>query len=227
MTATIKKRSFRGERGNVLFMILLAIVVLGALTMAISQNSTEQSDVIPRQTQDDQINRMLTYASALGSALQQMVVSGENPLTLYSSLSLLKPGDAGFETSPNNLKIYHPLGGGITYQSASSPDTNAIATNFNINAGSIITGVGATNTIGDIVFVATVSSAAYCARINQILYNSAAVPTMNSATFTSLFTNNTTVTVNGGNCASCVNMKQYCVTNGSGAWGFYAALLPG
>jgi hypothetical protein len=183
--------------------------------------------MLSRQTQDDQINRMVTYTSTLGAALQQMIVNGEDPSTLYSSLSLKKPGDAGFETAPNNFKIYHPLGGGITYQSASAPDANAVATNYSINAGAIITGVGATDAaIGDIVFTANVSNATYCARINQVLLNSSTVPTMDGATFTNLF-GGTTVTITGGNCASCVNTARLCVSNGTNAWGFYSALFPG
>ncbi len=214
-------------RGNVLFMVLIAIAVLAMLTLAISQSSTEQSSILPQQTIDDQINRTITYASALGGAVQQMAVNGENPATLYSSLSLLKPGDANFETAPNNFKIYHPLGGGITYITASSPDPNAVATSFSINPGAIITGVGATDAvIGDIVFTAKISAANYCAETNKILNGSTTVPTMDSATFTSLF-GGTTVTVTSGLCAACVNKARLCVTDGSSHWGFYAALFPG
>lgn len=216
------------QRGNVLFLILMAIAVLAMMTMVIEQESTEQSNVLPQQTMDDQINRMLNYTSTLAGALNQMVVNGENPSTLYSSLSLLKPGDAGFETAPNNLKIFHPLGGGITYMAASDNSANPLATSYNIDKTAIITGVGPTDvTVGDIVFTAKIATAAYCARINQNLTGSTTVPTMSGATWTSLFTTGSTVTINAGNCASCVNVPQLCVTNGSGAWGFYAALFPG
>lgn len=226
------KTARTGEQGNILFMILLAIVLLGLITAVITQNSTEQSGVLSRQTEDDQINRMITYTSTLTAALQQMVVNGEDPTAIYSNLSLLKPGDVNFETGPSptyhRFEIFHPLGGGVTYQSASSPDPNAVATNYQINTGAIITGVGATDaTIGDIVFTANVSSATYCSRINQILSNSATVPVMDSATFTSLF-GAATVTINAGNCVSCVNVPRLCVSNtGATAWGFYSALLPG
>jgi hypothetical protein len=223
------KTARTGERGNILLMILLAIVLLGLLTAVLTQNSTEQSSVLSRQTQDDQINRMITYAGTLSAALQQMTINGEDPFALYSTLSLLKPGDAGFETAPNNLKIFHPLGGGITYQSASSPDPNAVAAGYNINASSVITGVGDTTNNpgkGDVIFTANIASASYCARINQILTNSSTVPVMDSATFTSLF-GGATVTVTAGNCASCVNAARLCVSNtGATAWGFYSALFP-
>jgi hypothetical protein len=225
-----------GERGNVLFIILLTIMLLGMLTYAISQSSTQQSNAIPQQTVDNQINQMIAYASALGGALQQMALNGENPNTLYSTVDVLPPAsDPNYDTPPNSLKIYHPLGGGITYQSQSAP-TDAIATNFNINPASIITGIGCTSgagcivtsvpTAGHIIFTAELSDAAYCARTNNILHGSSTVPTMDATAFTGLFTNGSTVTINAGNCASCVNVARLCVTDGSGHYGFYADLFP-
>jgi hypothetical protein len=222
-------RGNSGERGNILFMILAAILILGMLTMAVSRQTTQQASILPHQTRDDQINRMLTHASTLATALQKMMINGEDAATLYTNLSLLKQGDAGFETSPNNLKIYHPLGGGVEYLSASAPDAEAVATDYKILPGAIVTGVGATDAVvGDILFAATIASEDYCERINQVLTGSATVPAMDSDVFTDLFTDGTAVTLDGTNCASCVNAARLCVTNGaSDEWGFYAALFPG
>ncbi len=203
------------------------------LTMVVAQYSTQQSDSLSNQIRDDQISRMLSQVGVLDGALHQMVVNGEDAAALYTNLSQLKPGDAGFETAPNNFKIYHPLGGGISYMSSSTTDaTAAVATNFNINAASIITGVGATDAVtGDLVFTAKISSASYCQRINQTINGPAGVPpVMATATFDPLFNNppTTTVTVSNANCASCVNMPRLCVSNGGAtAWGFYASLFPG
>ena len=224
-------------RGNALLLVLMAIVALALLSMAISQTSSEQSSVLPRQSQDDQINRMLTYASVLGGALQQMVINGEDQNTLYSSLSLLQPGQAGFETSPNNLKLFHPLGGGITYMSATSPDPTAVGTGFNINPNAIITGVGCSSgtgcivstvpATGHIVFGALISTAGYCQRINQIITSSTTVPVMTSGDFTTLFTTSTAVTIGGDCTPSCANTPRLCVSNtGATQWGFYSDLFP-
>lgn len=216
------------ERGNVLFLILAAIALFAALSVAITRSSQQSAPDFSKEIRDSQIQGMLDYASALQVALQQMVANGEAPEDLYTDLSLLKPGDATFEDSPTMLKIYHPLGGGITPLDASASDSNAIATDYDINAGSIITGVGATDaTIGDIVFTAHISSESYCARINSLLLSSSTVPVLATATFNQLF-GGTTTTVNAGNCASCVNKARLCVSNTANtAWGFYEALFPG
>jgi len=228
------------EQGNALFLVLIAIVILAALTYAISQSSQQQSGVLPQQTSANEINQLITYASALGGALQQMAMNGENASALYNNLSLLQPGQATFETPPSNLKIYHPLGGGITYQSQSSPATTAVATNYNINPNAIITGVGcssgagcivttAPNT-GHIVFGATISSVSYCEQINHILNGTPLTtvpPVMTTADFTTLFTTTTAVTIGADCTPSCANIPRLCVSNtGATAWGFYADLFP-
>jgi len=230
------------ERGNVLLLILVTIVILGLLTMAVEQDSKQQSGVLTQQTSTDQINRMLTYVSTLGGALQQMATNGEDSTVLYNNLSLTQPGQAGFESGQHNFEIFHPLGGGITPMSASSPDTTAVATNYNINPNAIITGVGcnsgagcivttAPNT-GHIVFSATISALSYCQQTNNILNGTSltATPPTMGAGFTTLFPSSppvtTAVTVNSGNCASCVNVARLCVTDGSGHYGFYADLFP-
>jgi len=193
------------ERGNVLFYILLVIFVLGLLTYYISQTSTQQSGAVSNQTENNQINQMITYASGLGGALQQMITNGENPNTLYSTIDALPPStDAGYNTPPSNLKIYHPLGGGITYESQSAPNL-AVATNYNINTNAIISGVGCSAAsgvgcivsivaaTGHIVFGATISSAAYCEQINYIigpvsgLTAKTVPPVMTDADFSKLF----------------------------------------
>lgn len=233
------------EHGNVLFMILIAVMLLGLLTYAISQSSSQQSNALPQQTVDAQINQLIAYTSAIGGALQQMGTNGEDPNTLYSAVDVTPPSsDAAFNTGTSNLKLYHPLGGGITYQSQSAP-TNAIATNFNINPNAIVTGVGCTSgagcivtsapSTGHIVFGATISSLGYCQRINYKLNGTSLTttpPVMTTADFDLLFPatpqSSTTAVTIGSDCTpSCANIPRLCVSNAAAtAWGFYADLFP-
>ncbi len=217
------------ESGNVLIIILMAIVLLGLLTAMLSETSEQQSDVISRQTMDNEINQMMTQVSTLGGALEQMVVMGAHPETLYTDLSLLKQDDAGFSTAPHQMKMYHPLGGGVTYMAASSTGASPVATSFNIVKDAIVTGVGATNAVvGDIVFTAKISTATYCARINEKIKGTTAIPTLVNADFTTLFTDGMTVTLNANCTLACANIPRQCVSNVDGdEWGYYSALFPG
>lgn len=221
------------ESGNILFYILLVVFMLGMLTYYISQTSTQQSGALGQQTIDNQINQMVTYAAGLGGALQQMVVNGENPNTLYTTLDAQPPSaDMNYSTPPNNLKLFHPMGGGITYESQSAPNL-PVATNYSINAASIINGLGCTAasgvgcvpTAGHIIFTATMTASNYCAEVNKKLNGSNTVPTMNATAFSKLF-GGTTVTIDNVACASCVGVSRQCVTDGSGNYGFYADLFP-
>lgn len=221
----------QNESGNILFIILIAIILLAALAGAISSSGTQQSDVIERQTMSDEVSRTMTQVSLLSSALLQMIINGENEATLYSDLITLKPGDAGFETSPHHLKIYHPYGGGVKYMEASIVNTaDAALSNFNINAGSIVEGVGSTDAVvGDVLFTATVESEEYCALINKQIKGSSTIPSLSFTAFNSLFVAGTTTIINNVSCPiGCVNVPIICVDNTAGtAWGFYASLLPG
>lgn len=227
-----RRKTHAAESGNVLFIIMLAVVVLAALTAAISRQSETQVDVLDRQTMDNEISRMLSYTSVMGGALSQMLVNGENSDTLYLTLSLLRPGDVGYETSPHNTKIYHPMGGGVEYMSASATTATPAATDLRVNPAAIITGIGPTNvTVGDIIFTAVVSTATYCQRINTVVTGSSAVtlaPVLTTVNFDTLFTTSTAVTI-GANCTpTCANIPRQCVSNTAGtAWGFYSAMLPG
>lgn len=220
-----------GERGNVLLLIMAAIVLLGLLTQMVSRSSQQQSDVIELQTRDNQINAMFTQSSTLNGAIQQMVANGEDPATLYQNLLMTAPGDGGFETAPHRFKVYHPLGGGVNYMSRSSSTSDGsavVADNFKINPGSIVTGVGPTDaTIGDILFTASIASDSYCQRINELITGSTHVPVLDTAVFDDLLAG-TPVTIDGTNCADCVRVPRICVSNtGGSAWAYYAVLLPG
>lgn len=222
-----KKRA--AQLGNAVFLILVGIMMLAALTYSISQSSEQQSNIADSAVAIDQINRLFAQAAAIGMALQGMVLSGQDALTLYTNVSTLKPGDAGFETAPHRLKIYHPMGGGIQYVDATGPATSSdtIATGFKISPGSVVTDVGFYDApVGDILFTALISSASACQRINTMLNGSATVPVMVTVSFDSLFAGNN-VTINAANCADCVGVANICVSNATAtAWGYYTALLP-
>ncbi|MDD9900518.1 MAG: hypothetical protein OXT65_06030 [Alphaproteobacteria bacterium] len=220
-----------GRKGNILFIILIAVALLAALSAVVTRSTNDDHLAYgDAATRDEQISRLLTYSSTLSAAIRQMIASGADPASLYSNLSTLVEGDVGWNTAPHRYKIHHPYGGGVAYMSRTGPSGNSstVAWDTAISPDSIVTGVGGTDvTIGDIVFIADVNNNDSCERINDKLYSSITMPVMSDAAFTALF-NATTTTIDGTNCANCVNRAQACITNVSGnAWGYYHALLPG
>lgn len=223
------------ERGNALFIILLVVMLLGALTWAVSQSTQQQTDSTTTMQADSQIQRLFSQGALLSGALQQMVANGENPSTLYTSISTIAPADTGWDTAPHSYKIYHPYGGGVKYMNqtgtgAALSDTANLANNFKISAGSIVKGVGQSDTGGDVLFTATVSSSTACQRINTLLTGTSTMAVLSNAAFTALITNgtNTTLSIASATCISgCDNVPQACVRNNSdSAYGYYQVLLP-
>lgn len=225
----IKNHRLGCHRGNALFYILIAIALVGALTYSVSQQSSESTDFIDNASNDEQIARMMTYAGTLASALNQMVVAGNAKAeTLYTDLKTDAPNTAAYGTAPYNMQLYHPQGGGMNYVTATgdTADSNTVATDFYVVKDASVKNIGPTDTGGDIMFVAKVTSAAACARINYLLTGDGTVTPMVAAAFNGLFVSHTSAVIDGTNCATCVGKSQYCVSNGT-SWGYYATLFPG
>lgn len=198
-----------GEKGNALFIVLIAIIVLGLLTKMLSSSSEQQSDGMSREMRAINIDRLLNHAGVLSVTVNQMIANGVDP----TAISELKSGDAGFTTAPHQGKLYHPMGGGIEY--ISSLDS---ATNFKIATSQSITGIGdsdALTTGAEILFIAQVT-ASMCSDINKKLSGSTAVPAMTDGNFTVFIADSGAQVITGGICASCVNVSQQCVSNVSG-----------
>lgn len=221
----------KGERGNALLYVFIAIAVLALLTFAVSDTSDNTDNIADYAVADEQIARILAYSGTIAATLNEMVIAGATHETLYSTLVTTPPGGAGFGTAPHNMKIFHPMGGGLNYisSSGSATDTDTVGTSFKINPGSIVDDVGPTDAVvGDILFTAVINDVEACQRINFLLRGDGTVPVLATASFDNLFTTGAAVTIDAANCADCVGVAQACVSNTAGdAWGFYAALLPG
>src|SRR4051812_32092277 len=100
----------RGERGGVFFYLFLVLLLVGGLTYLVSQMTQSQSSTTDLPQKKEQVSRLLSQASLLAGALQQMVVNGADPNALYSNLSTIT-GGATWDTAPHMYKIYHSYGG--------------------------------------------------------------------------------------------------------------------
>lgn len=216
--------------------VLIAVALLGMLTFAVSR-STEQDDGMDRVEMDEQISRMMSQAATLMGAVQQMVVNGFDPSVLATALDPMKPDDTDWDTPPHLstsvpvFKVYHPYGGGVKYMEATGPVSagSTVAKDFEISPGSSVEGVGPTDTGGDILFTARITSAAACTRVNEKLRGTgASMPTITvTADFDDLLAGTDTALTASGNCAACEGLPAACVMRGGGGqWLFYKALSP-
>ncbi|MDB5491945.1 MAG: hypothetical protein JWO78_1794 [Micavibrio sp.] len=69
-------RNRSGEKGNILFYILIAIVAFAALSFAVTQSSRESASTIDAGKVDLATTEILDYVTALRGAVQTMTIQG-------------------------------------------------------------------------------------------------------------------------------------------------------
>ena len=102
----------RREQGNVLFLILMAVVLFAALSYAVTKASRSGDANTSSEKAQLTASAIMNYNSAIRVAVMRMQMSGIDPATIDFAL----PTDTGFSTPPYTKKVFHPQGGGISYQ---------------------------------------------------------------------------------------------------------------
>jgi hypothetical protein len=97
----------KSQRGNALFLILIAVALFGALSYAITTSSRGGGSSIARETTQLKASQMVQYAQAVRSGVQKMVLFG-------TPVASINPWwDSGQETA-----LFSRAGGGVTKQTA-------------------------------------------------------------------------------------------------------------
>ena len=96
-------------RGNALIYVLLALALLGALTMLLADQGSESDDLTYEQN-ELLVTKMVGYAATAQSVVDQMMMSG----TTINNLSYLQPNQPSFDIAPYHNKVFHPDGGGLS-----------------------------------------------------------------------------------------------------------------
>ncbi len=117
------KGSRNGERGNVLFLILIAVALFAALSYAVTQSSRSGGGDASRETNLVNSAHITQYPASLKTSIVRMIVSnGTSPLVLVfnppadaSAVSNVgNDANAGVFITPTSTQ----QGGGATYQLA-------------------------------------------------------------------------------------------------------------
>ena len=166
------KRS--SERGNVLWFILIAIVLLGGLTMLLSRSgsSVDQSgDVEQMRIKASQV---LRYAKSIESALEQMRMNGvsENSISFKNTITATNYTNAACPDD-GNCRVFDVAGAGLTYQkppAGANDGSDWIFTGAN-NVGTAAGPVGTTQAASgnDLIMLMANANAALCLQINRDL----------------------------------------------------------
>ncbi len=140
-TTTFKK----SESGNVLFLILIAVALFAALSYVVTQSTRSGGGSTEREKNILSSAQMTQYPTALRTSLVRMILGG----TGLEQIGFNIPGDTDFDAmvtaNQTNLLVFHPAGGGATYQEAPaslSPTPTGAALEWHFNPVFRVPGVG-------------------------------------------------------------------------------------
>lgn len=117
MRKILNKNFRKGERGNVLFLILIAVALFAALSYAVTTSSRSGGGDANDETNLVNSASLTQYPSAVRTSIIRMLVSkGVDS----SELAFNKPPYTNLDTANLQTGVFHPSGGGSVYAPASA-----------------------------------------------------------------------------------------------------------
>jgi hypothetical protein len=101
----------KGESGNVLFLILIAVALFAALSYAVTSSTRSGGGDAASETNLVNSAQLTQYPAGIRTSLVRMIIGG----TGAESISFDTPSDFGSLANIGN-NAFHPSGGGATYQ---------------------------------------------------------------------------------------------------------------
>lgn len=102
------------EKGNVLFMILMAIVLLAAITFSMTRGGRTNSSISAEESALF-ANSIMQYSDKLRTAVQGLVANG-TPVSKISFENDVVADYTNANGAGNGDKVFHSSGGGIVYK---------------------------------------------------------------------------------------------------------------
>lgn len=131
-----------GERGNVLFLILIAVALFAALSYAVTQSTRSGSGDASGETNLINSAQLAQYPAGVRTSVVRMIIGG----TSVDQIGFDVPANFNL-VSDKNYNVFHPTGGGAVYQTApkdalvsGAPGTWIFSSQYQIS------GVGTTET---------------------------------------------------------------------------------
>lgn len=220
----------RGQSGNAVIYILIALALLGALTVAITRSNDNASSDLSKEQAEIFSTRLSAYSAAVDNVIDQMIMSGTDVYSIDYTL----PSQASFVNGVHSLKLFHPNGGGITQPMPDPAFFDAALTNP--KAGWYIGRPGnvewTPTTARDIVIAAYGLNRGVCEVLNKQITGSATIPVIVGTGFPQDY-----FVLNTGNhsrsnanflitvCPACEGQSTMCVANtGSTIFTYYSII---
>lgn len=218
--------------------VLIIVALFAALSFVLArQTDTAESNIISEEQAEIYAGTIIQATMQLKQSVEQMLWTGStiNPPSAGTdnSLDFMTPDDSDFETQPVRNKVFHPHGGGMVLpripddaiaQISDDPPARWYIGRFN--------NVEWTPSIAhDVILTAHQINQSVCARINEKLTGSTAIPELAANSVREMLINRTHSTAvsnfdfDAAACAACEGLPALCVKdNGVDAWSFYSLI---
>lgn len=180
----MKMKSNKHQRGNVLFLILIAVALFAALSYAVTQSSRSGGDA-SRETNVINTAALTQYPNQVRTATLRMIIAGIDPLDLQFN----KPDEfdtgGGFSTFLPARGIFHPQGGAASYQQVpANLASGGVALDWKFTADFEIPLLGLSgsgSTGNEVIGFADGVTESICARVNKELHQNETIPVIATA----------------------------------------------
>lgn len=164
-----KSSERKNERGNIMFMILIAIVLIATLTAVISNTSDTQNSSIDNETLAIRASEIQRYAAELERGITYIMQNGTSEQDIRfaiptDSANATGYGDLAADTDPSD-QMFHPNGGAANYRAAPD-DVQTTASAWEFYGGTHIPGVGTSK--ADLIAVLPFVTQQMCEKINAL-----------------------------------------------------------
>lgn len=129
------------ENGNVLFYILIAVVLIAALSFAVAQSGRGNVQTLSKDRASLFASEILEFTTNVANAVAQLKLRGCNADEISFENAIIAGDYAHSPLADDECKIFHPAGGGLSY---TKPNTDWLDSNFSAQFG-----------YGDYIFSAT------------------------------------------------------------------------
>jgi len=150
-----------------LFVILLAILLIGALTVAVQQSANPEGASIDKEKLIIRASEVQRHASEIERGILYILQNGksESVLRFAHPDAPADYGDLGADTDKSD-QIFHRDGGGATYQDPPSDIQTAAGGSWEFYGATHLPGVGSNRP--DLIALLPNVTQQFCARINDI-----------------------------------------------------------
>lgn len=174
----------RSESGNVLFLILIAVALFAALSYAVTQSTRSGGGDANRETSLVNSAQITQYPASVKTSITRMIVS----LNIDPTNLEFNPPATFAALSANQNGVFHPSGGGATYQLAPDAvvDTAVNATKeWHFNGENEIKNIGTDGapsvSSADIIAFLPGVKLSICQKIHDQLGISTTIPDLSAA----------------------------------------------